>query len=1026
MYRVLRLFALFTGILPAASAFSQIVINEISSASTVGFVDEENEQEDWIELYNASGTAVNLQGYTFTYSEGGQNITNWTFPSVFIQPNDYLTVFCSEKNRTDWFDHWEVPVYPQLMWRYFLGTTDPPSTWREITFNDSGWPTGDASIGYGDGDDSTITPPLNSVFMRTSFTIADTSKIAIAALLADFDDGFVAYLNDVEIARENVGIYGDHPLYNVSAYDEHEAQMYQNGNLSGIYFVSADVVNQALKPGTNVLSIQVHNYSSGLDDLTMIPYFIIGVIDTTVTYYPIPAAVNLHTNFNLDSDGFFITLKNPSGIIADQQTVGKMMMNNTRGRFPDGNSNWCLFDIPSPDTTNTLASCFSDYASAPVFSLEGGFYPGTQLLTLSSSTPGTIRYTIDGSEPLTSSLLYSTSITIDSSQVIRARVYPSVPNTLPGQVVTKTYFINESSTMPVISLTSDPFNLFDWNYGIYVLGPNADTVNIPYFGANFWNEWERPAVVEYFDENGMKCFETSCGIKIQGNFSKAWPQRGFSVKVKDNYGGNKINYRLFPDKGINEFKSFNIRNAGSDWNTCHMRDRLVNKSVQQTHIDIMDGRSCLLFINGQYWGVYELRERQNDQYIEDNSGVPKENIDFLEFDGSVKNGSNQGFIEMATFAVSNDLSQQQNYDSMKVMLDIENFCDYFITETYVVNIDWLGSYTNNIKYWRPNNPEGKFRYVLWDTDLSLGFASAWGGYYTLDMLDVAINPTTWNPHSGMLLALLANAEFKNYFINRYADLMNTCLHPVSMENMATGFHDEMLPEMTRHFNRWGNQSPWPGLIGRANNVPEWEIQIDTLFDFLDNRITYARYYVQQQFALNNQVNVTLQSQPAEGGKVQISTITPGPLPWSGVYYDGNPVSLTAIPQPGYRFLYWKSDDLVTTENDSVTIRLNISEDETFTAYFEKLGNYFEVYPNPFSDQLTLVYDVPSEQQVEIAFYNVLGQKSAIVVSPSAHSGEGRYTLTIDPNAYGISAGTYFVHFRGEDFEKTVKVVCFGN
>jgi len=137
------------------------------------------------------------------------------------------------------------------------------------------------------------------------------------------------------------------------------------------------------------------------------------------------------------------------------------------------------------------------------------------------------------------------------------------------------------------------------------------------------------------------------------------------------------------------------------------------------------------------------------------------------------------------------------------MLEIENFCDYFITETYVINIDWLGDYTNNIKFWRPNNPVGKWRYVLWDTDLSLGFATSFGGGANTDFLDVAINPTTSNPHSTMLSGLLANTEFKNYFVDRYADLMNTIFLPSTMQQNIDVLHDEMLPEMTRHFNRWG-------------------------------------------------------------------------------------------------------------------------------------------------------------------------------------------------------------------------------
>ena len=238
-------------------SFSQIVINEVSSATYSKFLDEDNSQEDWLEFYNTTPTAINLQGYQIIRDEAGK-IKTWTFPNIIIKGNSYLTVFCSEKNRTTWFDHWEVPVYANNFWKYFSGTTEPPSNWRTLAFNDALWSNGIGGIGFGDGDDSTIIPLVSSVYMRKAFTIADTSKIAIGALLIDFDDAFVAYLNDVEIARSNIGIYGDHPAFNTLAYKEHEAQMYQNGNFSGGFWIPENVIDAAIKPGLNVFSIQTY------------------------------------------------------------------------------------------------------------------------------------------------------------------------------------------------------------------------------------------------------------------------------------------------------------------------------------------------------------------------------------------------------------------------------------------------------------------------------------------------------------------------------------------------------------------------------------------------------------------------------------------------------------------------------------------------------------------------------------------------------------------------------------------------
>jgi hypothetical protein len=1003
---------------------SQVLINEVSSASVSAYLDEDTDQEDWIEFYNPSSSPIDMYGYTITSTEGGKT-DSWTFPHIIIKPNDYLTVFCSGKNRREYFDHWEVPVYAAMPWKYYLGSSDPPAAWRQIGFNDASWSVGAAGIGYGDGDDSTLTPPVNSVFLRSSFFVADTSKIPTAALLLDYDDAFVAYLNDVEIARANIGIYGDHPAYYTSAYDEHEAVMYTTGGFSAAYFVDPTVVDSAIKPGINVFSIQVHNYSGGMDDLSAIPYFLIGVNDTAVTYYPFPAVVNLHTNFQLNSGGQTLTLTDPSGAIADSHIIGGMQLNNSFGRRPNGGNNWYYFDSPTPDTSNNTSAFYTGYISKPAFTLPAGFYPSAQLLSI-YSTSGVIRYTLDGSDPGPSSTVYTAPFLVPSTTVVRARSYSTDPLQLPSEVITNTYFINENVTLPVISLVSDPYNLFDYNYGIYVYGPNADTITTPFFGSNFWNGWERPSNIEYFEKNGGPLgFETPAAISIQGNYSKSWPQRGFTVKAKENYNAGPINFPLFPDKAdITQFKNFNIRNAGSDWNTAHMRDRLNQKTAQKkTHLDVMDGRPCVLFINGNYWGVYEIREKQDADYIENNSGVKKDEVDFLEFDGSVIEGNNKAFRDMVTFVYSNDMSLPANYQTVKGMLDIENFADYFITETYCVNIDWLGSYTNNIKFWKEKSTTGRWRYMLWDTDLSLGFGAPLGtGRDTMNMLAIAINPVTPNPHSAMLKGLLDNLEFRNYFVNRYADLLNTIYQPLAIKEKAFALRDEMKPEMTRHFARWGGTSPMAGFIGRADTEPEWEAEVDSLWYFAAGRIGPARNYIQSQFGLTKQVDVTLDVQPAGAGTIKINTIVPDSLPWTGVYFDGVPVTITANENPGYSFKYWQSNVLVASAYSDKSMSLNISSDDQFTAYFEELEDFFDAYPNPFTDEVTLTYKVPERKQVSIKIFNSIGQLVAVPVSDDTYQEEGIHTVKLDCKSYGFGNGIYQVVMQTKDFSRSVKLV----
>ena len=1007
-----------------SSIKSQILINEVCNTGDTTFLDEDGKAEDWIEFYNSTSSSINLQGYSISRAELGKPSKNWIFPSISIKPHGYRTIFCSEKNRTVFFDHWEVPIYANLQWKYFVGYSEPPSNWNDISFNDAAWSSGQGGIGHGDGDDSTVITPTISLYMRKTFTIADTSKISTAALLLDFDDGMVAYLNGIEIARANIGVHGDHPAYNAYAYDEHEATMYQNGNYSGAWFVDPLVLHAAMKPGINVFAIQTHNYVSGMNDLTCIPNLLIGVNDTTVTYFPFPANVHLHTNFNLSYTGQTLELKDPSGNIIDHQVITETHKNNSRGRTPDGFSNWCLFKSPTPDTSNVFSNCSSGYSSVPTFSLPAGFYSGSKQVSIIGNGSDIVRYTIDGSDPTNSSAIFTSPINVDSTTVIRARCFSLDAYVLPGNTITNTFFINEDISLPVISLSSDPRNLFDWNYGIYVMGPDADLSAIPYFGANFWKGWARPSHIEFFDENGNFGFESNTEAKIQGNFSKAWPQRGFTVSAKDNYEAEDINYKIFPDKPITKFKSFNIRNAGSDWNTCHMRDRMIQKTAQElTKIDIMDARPCVLFINGKYWGVYEIREKQDEHYIENNHNIDPDKIDFLEFDGSIINGSNQQFLEMATFIGSNDMTIQTNYDSAQKNIDTKNFCDYFITETYIVNTDWLGAYTNNIKFWRPNNPPGKWRYLLWDTDLSLGFFQFTGdGGDTTNMLHRAMYPSTINPHSVMLRSLLANTDFKNYFVNRYCDLLNTIYKPYHFSKKVNTLRDEVLPEMTRHFNLWGGTSPYPQIVGRSFDVPSWEKNLDTMKMFMYSRPDLARNNILDEFSLIKPVNVGLDVSPSNAGTIQINTIFPDSLPWEGVYFDGVPITITAQPKLGYQFLYWKSPNLIATNNTNVSVTLNVNQNEPFTAYFKELDVDFNVYPNPFYSDLFLNYELKSDMQVSVTLYNVLGQKTREIITNETFQKAGTHQIKIDTKELSLSNGIYYIKCIAGDFSKILKVI----
>ncbi|MFT7612507.1 MAG: hypothetical protein ACI9J3_001470 [Parvicellaceae bacterium] len=1013
---------------------SQIVINEVSSANASVYRDFEGDYEDWIEIYNPGPTAISLADYYLETFDTKQK--RWIFPDVDLKSDSCLLILCSGKNRRAVVDHYEVPSHLWENWQYMIGMSEPDTSWTKPTFNAASWSNGIPSIGYGDGDDLTVIPATTSVFVRDTFTISQTEDFLIAFLLMDYDDGFVAYINGVEVARNNLWTPGK-PPYNAYASEEHEAAMYSCPSPDPVdcmefFYIDEEKIQEALQPGLNVIGIQVHNYDLGLDDLTCAPFLIMGVQGSDTTFLNFPNTDNLHTNFNLSSFGQRISLKDPVGNLVDEYIIEAMHTDHSRGRYPDGSNNWCLMEVPSPCAPNS-SLCKTGYAKPPIFSLEGGMYTGTQLLTISSPSLDPIYYSTNGSLPTAGSKLYSGPLSLVQTAAIRAVVVPLDSNLLSSRPVSATYILNESISLPVVSLITDSLSLFDPITGIYMLGPNVDTstMEYPYWGvANYYQDIELAAHVEYFSSNGQKLLGQDCITKMHGNFSRGWPQKSFRFIATDKYGDNWFDFAPFPNKStLNIFKSFNIRNGGVDYNTTHFRDGLMNRASRNLDLEYMDHEGCVLFLNGEYWGVYGMRERQDENYIGTNFNLDPDYVDLLRFSGDALNGSSDDFEEMANYIASSDLTDPSNYAQALDLLDISNFCDYVIAETYFNNFDWIseGGNTNNIKFWKYNAPSTKFRYVLWDTDLGLALSAAFVGSNpaAIDYLGLILDTAFVDPHSLMLQNLFTNPTFKNYYINRFADVVNTEFSPSKFGAVAQTLYDEFEPEMARHFSKWGAPPKliWGAIwLGRASNVPEWTSEFDSILSFINDRPAFARDNMETLFALNKQIDITLNVQPAGAGEIHINTITPESLPWTGVYFDGVPVTITAIENPGFKFNSWQSNSLFQNGINDVTFTVNVDTNEAFTAFFESIGYDLMAYPVPFSTSMTIEYHLMKEEQVSLKVIDMSGREACVILDYSRFQPEGANKITFDPSEYNLPNGMYILELKTSGFKKSVKII----
>lgn len=916
---------LFIFIFKLNEAKAQVVINEIQASNVRTIADQFGEFDDWIELYNSGSSSVSLNGYGLTDDPTKPYL--FRFPDISIPAQSRILVFAADTTVTDVNSHWETAINSNSTWNYRANTTAPPDTnWRNLSFS-STWSSGTGGIGFGDNDDGTTVSTCVSIYSRKTFSVPDISKIKGAVLNIDFDDGFVAYINGVEIARMNMGTAGVRPAWNALALAAHEAKMYSGGVPDSIYLDKA-LLMSVLQNGTNVLALEVHNQTATNSDLTCRPWLSFLVADEVNYFGPTPSffkkagKLYLHAPFKLSRTGETIILSNASGTIIDQKNYGVLESDNSLGRNPDGSSTWCLFASPTPDATNNSGTCATGYASSPVFSLSGGFYGTPQLLTLTSSFPGAqIRYTIDGSDVKSTSALYSTAIRLDTSVTVRAAVFAA--NNLASPMVTNTYFINVITRLPVFSLTTDPSNLWDYNTGVFVLGPNAGSSN-PYWGANFWQDWEKPITLEYYDRSKNRAFKFNSGMKITGGWSRSAPQKSLEIMLGDRYGQSKINYALEESvkPWIDKWDDFILHTTGNDRNLCKMRDPLMNRLLKGTHNDYLAYEPCMLFINGQNWGVYYIRENDDHHWIEGNYGYKKDEVDLLKesyfYPGiEVKKGSDSAFFAMYAYAMNTSPSNPAFYNTMSTFMDLENMVDYFIAETYYPNDDWMGGSNNNLKLWRPRIEGGKFRYLIYDLDFGFGYS----GTVSNNMLATALNASPHNYNSDLFKVLTNNSTYKRYFINRYADLINTTFQPSNVEAMINLFRDSIKHDMHFQWEAWGGDS--------AN----WVSKINSMLTFTSQRPAYARNFVQSSFGLSSQVTLTIQAQPAEAGRIQISTITPGTLPWTGVYFNGNPVTITAIPNPGYSFDHWKSNVVINQNNYNQSTTINFTANDVITCYF---------------------------------------------------------------------------------------------
>lgn len=630
--------------------------------------------------------------------------------------------------------------------------------------------------------------------------------------------------------------------------------------------------------------------------------------------------------------------------------------------------------------------------SAPTFSMESGFYDEEFTLSITSNiTNAKLYYTTDGSIPTKKSNLYTGAIEVinrsnddnyysaisgvsppeqefmPTVKVPKGTVIKAIavtPEGICSDVVTKSYFVGleDYKNSTIISLSIEEENLFDYNTGIYTLGKVYDDWKLSGEVTNSWErpanytqrgrEWEKPIYFELIEPDGSLGIAQDLGVRITGNATRSYTQKSLKFYARSEYGSKNVKYNLIPGltkevdniTPLNKFDTFVLRNGGNDADYSKFRDPLIQDLASDRNVDTLGSRNpVVVFLNGEYWGIYSLQEDYNDKYIENNYNINKDDVIIVK-NGDIEEGTQEdlsSYYNMLYFANNNDLSIQENYETICNMLDIDSFIDFCSVGIYINNTDWI-NYSNNWRAWRSrtstNAPyqDSKWRYMLYDNDFGLGLYEDGNNYNsnTIDFLYNSIEeyaPDSEYFPTTLLFNLLENEDFKQRFVTSFMDISNVNFNPTTSTDKLYSYFNEYSKYVNDCFSRFGPQ--WVNIY-YPNSVDYLLKETRSIEKFLKNRYMYVPTMLKDSLDLSGEaVKLTLSISDADAGDINVNTTTPNLSTgkWSGYYFTDYPITLKATAKEGYSFVGWEG----LSESTSSEITVNLSESANIKAIFVK-------------------------------------------------------------------------------------------
>lgn len=872
-----------------------VVFSEVSP-SNASLKDEDGNDPGWLELYNTSDSPVDLSGIAL--SNDLKFPRRWSFGNAVIPAKSYMVVFMSGKNFSDY-----TPPSDSIN----LISTNCQANESVVSgmggfdfggFNMGGMGMGGDQGGMGmGGTTGTSAPAVSNLPGQSALCFNQNGANMFGAVLSvpagASNASFVVNSSTTNLSKVNQLVLKGYVTKG------HKIRLNLNDNNGSIGSWSGKNL-KGTGDSSTVYSIRLGDKDMGLNLANVTGTTFLSesqaVENTEIkifSYIGRNRGHEPHTTFKVDKDGGALYLVNKEGGILDSVRYNAVPVTATWGKNAAGQ--WGIAD-PSPYGATIGEVSATQAASGESSVPPSGFYSSPVTVTL----PQGSRCATGGAEPTINSSPVTQSLNISSTTVLRCVTY--VDGAYRSEMLNRTYVFETQPSLPVLFVTTDPLSMFSPDSGLYMTGDGAQMMD-PHKGANYWSNRELPVYVELF-EPGVKQpgFGIMGDFKISGQYSRAKEKKSFSVTFREQYGNKRLKYTLFPDHPeLTKFKAFSVRNFGNNCGNDYVRDRVGTQITEGLDVDYQRGRYVIVYYNGAYYGIHDMRERNNEYYYETKYGYDGNDIDLLDANDEATAGSSADYVAMMDWLQSNSLKEDANFNKVAEQIDIDNYINYMQTEMFINNRDWPH---NNMKKWRVASQKTKWKWFIYDTDFGFGTNYSMNNTNIFSYVTSA-NGTQMAAGFGMggaaggngtaketllLRRLLENASFARAFVNRFVVLLASYFTSERILQMVNDLQSQVQSEMARDQEFWGY------------NASSMEQDLATIKSFASSQQGKITSEMETFFSLSNPVQMTIGT--SGSGEVLVDGLPIGKSSLTANFYSNVPITLIARATNGSVFSSW--------------------------------------------------------------------------------------------------------------------------